>query len=301
MLNEADFYKELLNNLQDGVYFVDRERIITFWNKGAEHITGYNAEKVVGRACHDNILNHVTAEGIQLCGEHCPLAACMQDGQPRQVEAFLHHADGHRVPVLLRATPLPDEHGRIIGAVESFYNNESVITTRRQLQDMRLTANMDPVTGIGNRRYLEGRLRATLAEASHTRVGVGLLFIDVDHFKQFNDAYGHDIGDRVLSMVAKNLHLNLRMTDTIGRWSGDEFIVLLTEVRNKQHLRSIAMKLKRLVECSRIDLEDKSLFVTISVGGTILLRGDTPETFLHRADELMYSSKKLGRNYVTVG
>jgi diguanylate cyclase (GGDEF)-like protein/PAS domain S-box-containing protein len=301
MLREKDFYKELIDNLYDGVYFVDRERVITFWNKGAERITGYRAEQAVGRACRDNMLNHVTANGVPLCGDGCPLAACMQDGRPRKAEVFLHHADGYRVPVVIRATPLRDDQGEIIGAIESFYNNESVITTRRQLHEMRRAVLIDPLTGISNRRHLEGRLQAMIAESRHTNVGLGLLFIDVDHFKEFNDNFGHVTGDRILSMVANDLRHNLRTTDTVGRWAGDEFLAILSDVRDKLHLRSIAVKLKNLVECSRIDLEEKSLFVTISVGGTLLLPDDTPESFVRRADELMYSSKKLGRNRVAVG
>jgi len=296
-----NFYKELVDNLLDGIYFVDRERIITYWNKGAERITGYSAAQAVGRSCRENMLNHVDGNGALLCGEHCPLAACMQDGQSRETEAYLHHAEGYRVPVLIRAVPLRNEDGEIIGAVESFYNNESVLTTRRKLVEMRHAVLIDPLTGINNRLHLEGRLRAVIAESEHTKVGVGLLFIDVDHFKHFNDSYGHEIGDRVLRMVANNLRHNLRTNDTIGRWAGDEFVVILSDVRDKQHLRSIASKLKKLVEYSRLDLEDKSLFVTVSVGGTLLLPDDTPESFIRRADELMYSSKKLGRNYVVVG
>jgi diguanylate cyclase (GGDEF)-like protein/PAS domain S-box-containing protein len=299
--NEKDFYKDLIDNLYDGVYFVDRDRTITYWNKGAERITGYSAEQAIGRACRDNMLNHVTANGVPLCGDGCPLAACMQDGQPRKAEVFLHHADGHRVPVVIRATPLRNDGGEIIGAIESFYNNESILTTRRQLHEMRRAVLVDPLTGISNRRHLEGRLRAMIAESHHTKVGMGLLFIDVDRFKEFNDSFGHVTGDRVLSMVANDLRHNLRSTDTVGRWAGDEFLALLSDVQDSHNLRSIAAKLKKMVECSRIDLEDKSLFVTISVGGTLLLPEDTPQSLVRRADELMYSSKKSGRNHVVVG
>jgi diguanylate cyclase (GGDEF)-like protein/PAS domain S-box-containing protein len=301
MLSEKDFYKELIDNLYDGVYFVDRNRVITYWNKGAERITGYSAHQAIGRPCRDNMLNHVTANGAQLCGDSCPLAACMEDGQPRKAEVFLHHANGYRVPVVVHATVLRNEEGKIIGAIESFYNNESVITTRRQLSEMRRAVLVDPLTGISNRRHLEGRLRAMIAESEHTNMGVGLLFIDVDRFKEFNDNYGHEIGDRILCMVANDLRHNLRTTDTVGRWGGDEFVAIVSDVGDSQNLRSIATKLKQLVECSRLDLEDKNLFVTISVGATLLLPDDTHESFVRRADRLMFYSKSVGRNLVTVG
>ena len=80
MLEDNNFYKDLIDNLFDGVYFVDRERLITYWNKGAERITGYESNQVIGRSCRDNMLNHVTADGEQLCTSQCPLAACMEDG-----------------------------------------------------------------------------------------------------------------------------------------------------------------------------------------------------------------------------
>src|SRR5512142_1670458 len=120
MTEEKDFYKDIIDNLYDGVYFVDRDRVITYWNKGAERITGYKAAQVIGRACRDNVLNHVTADGTELCDAECPLAACMWDGKVREADVFLHHADGHRVPVLGRAAPLRDEAGNITGAVETF-------------------------------------------------------------------------------------------------------------------------------------------------------------------------------------
>ena len=104
MPEEKNFYKDIIDNLYDGIYFVDRDRVITYWNKGAERITGYSPAQTIGRSCRDNLLNHVTASGVQLCQNHCPLAAVMEDGREREVEVFLHHAQGHRLPVMIRAT-----------------------------------------------------------------------------------------------------------------------------------------------------------------------------------------------------
>lgn len=221
MPEESDFYKDIIDNLYDGVYFVDRERMITYWNKGAERITGYAGRQVVGRSCRDNLLNHVTANGVQLCQEQRPLAACMEDGNTREADVFLHHADGHRVPVLVRATPMRDAKGNIIGAVETFTGDMGVMTVRQELRELRRSVQMDQLTGIGNRQYLERRLRAVIAELEHqTCPTVGLLFMDIDHFKQFNDTYGHDIGDKTLRMVATTLRHNLRKSDVLGRWGG---------------------------------------------------------------------------------
>ncbi|MGE5642841.1 MAG: PAS domain-containing protein, partial [Byssovorax cruenta] len=184
MADENNFYKDIVDNLYDGIYFVDRDRVITYWNKGAERITGYPAEQTIGRGCRENLLNHVTASGTQLCLHNCPLAAVMEDGKEREAEVFLHHADGHRLPVVIRASALRDQDGNIIGAIESFSNNNSVIDARRRLRELRQIAMTDSLTGIGNRKYLEGRLSAAIAEYQNNASVAGLLFIDVDHFKQ---------------------------------------------------------------------------------------------------------------------
>ena len=298
MFDDPNFYKELLENLYDGIYFVDHDRRITYWNKGAEHITGYAAQQVVGKHCRDNLLNHVTANGIELCLDHCPLAATMQDGKRREAEVFLHHADGHRVPVLVRASPIYDAAGQVIGAVEAFSDNTSQILVRRKNEQLQKTVLLDPLTGIGNRRNIELRLKAELLMFQDTSNSFGLLFIDIDHFKAVNDTYGHDQGDKVLRMVANTLQHNLRATDAIGRWGGEEFVILLRDI-DRAGLDSVAKKLLFLVSKSRLDEEQQSLSVTVSLGATLALKEDTMESLVHRADQLMYESKNTGRNRVT--
>ncbi|HMB25100.1 MAG TPA: diguanylate cyclase [Anaerolineales bacterium] len=301
MADEKNFYKDIIDNLYDGVYFVDRDRLITYWNKGAERITGYSSAQTVGRSCYDNLLNHVTASGVQLCMNRCPLAAVMEDGREREVEVFLHHAQGHRLPVVVRATAMRDETGKIIGAIETFSNNSNVINTRRELREMHRIAMTDPLTRIGNRRFLDGRLRAAIAEFKSNGSRAGLLSMDLDRFKHFNDLYGHNTGDSVLRMVAQTIRYALRATDSIGRWGGEEFIAILHDLRDDDDLQAAAEKIRTLVEHSRLDLDGQGLIVTVSVGGTMLRAGDTPDSFVSRADQLMYQSKLAGRNRVTIG
>jgi diguanylate cyclase (GGDEF)-like protein/PAS domain S-box-containing protein len=302
MPEESDFYKDIIDNLYDGVYFVDRQRVITYWNKGAERITGYHGQQVIGRSCRDNLLNHVTANGVQLCYSQCPLAACMEDGKTREADIFLHHADGHRVPVLVRAAPLRDANGEIIGAVETFTGDIGAMTVRRELRELRRTVQTDKLTEIGSRLFIERRLHAAITELEYsTGTAVGILYMDIDHFKQCNDTYGHGVGDKVLRMVAATLQHNLRQSDVVGRWGGEEFLAVLYDIESVETLKSIAEKLRVLVEYSRFDLPEMSLSVTISVGATLLQPSDTHESVIRRADELLYKSKRNGRNQVSIG
>jgi diguanylate cyclase (GGDEF)-like protein/PAS domain S-box-containing protein len=301
MAKQDEFYKNLIDNMYDGVYFVDCDRRITYWNKGAERITGYPSSTVIGRFCRDNLLNHVTAEGKMLCGDGCPLAACMQDGNIRDVEVYLHHADGHRVPVQVRAAPIRDKTGEITGAVETFSKAPSVRVDQMELVDLRSKVNSDELTGLRNRAYIERRLQGLVAEGGNQPPAIGILFIDIDHFKLVNDTHGHGIGDRVLKMVSETIRDNLRSTDIAGRWGGDEFIAILDDVTLLTSVKKIAEKIRVLVEQSRLDVEEQSYSVTISIGGTLLGANDTRESLVKRADELMYKMKQAGRNRVEVG
>jgi diguanylate cyclase (GGDEF)-like protein len=202
---------------------------------------------------------------------------------------------------MVRGTPLRDEEGNIIGAVESFSNNKSVINARRQLRELRHISHTDKLTDIGNRHFLEGRLLAVMAESQHNNSSAGLLFMDIDHFKQFNDTHGHLIGDKVLQMVTATAKHALRSTDAIGRWGGEEFVAVLNEINDDNDLYVIAEKVRTLIEFSRLDINDQNLTVTVSIGATQVAPDDTLESIIHRADVLMYQSKKAGRNTVTIG
>jgi diguanylate cyclase (GGDEF)-like protein/PAS domain S-box-containing protein len=299
MLGDDGFYKAVLDNLYDGVYFVDRDRRIRYWNLGAERITGYPSAAVVGQRCADNLLVHVDGEGRELCRHGCPLARAMEDGGTHEAQVFLHHASGHRVPVSVRIAPLRDAAGNIVGAVEVFNESSALLHTQQRVDELTRAAEEDALTGVGNRRHGELQLAAALTECSvHGRCS-GLLFLDVDHFKQVNDRFGHAAGDRVLRMVADTLRHNVRATDTVARWGGEEFLVLIPRV-DPRGLSGIADKLRMLVAASHLKSGGAQLRVTVSIGGTMTRPGDTVETLLARADESLYRSKSEGRDRTSI-
>ena len=294
-----DFYRRLLDNMFDGVYFVDTKRRITFWNKGAERITGYQAEEVVGRSCANNILRHVTDAGKQLCVSGCPLEGTIKDGLPREAEVYLHHKNGQRIPVLVKSAPIHDEHGNIIGAVEIFSENFKSVYANEKLRELEEEVFKDPLTGIGNRMFATMHLENLISNMERHGVPFGLLFVDIDHFKNINDTYGHNVGDDILRMTAKTLANGLRPADQPCRWGGEEFLLMLPNV-SRETLAAIAERLRILVERSWLDHEGKNISVTISLGGTISAPGDDVESVVQRADQQLYHSKQSGRNQVTL-
>jgi diguanylate cyclase (GGDEF)-like protein/PAS domain S-box-containing protein len=298
MKDSLEQYKAILDNLYDGVYLVDKERRILYWNAAAERITGFTSQQVVGTRCMDNVLNHVTANGVQLCHNGCPLLATMMDGKRREAEVYLHHQNGHRLPVLVRTSPFHNDEGEIIGGVEVFSDNTSLLSIRTHMRRLEDINQRDPLTNIGNRRFLERRLNLALADFEQNRVPFGIIFADIDNFKKFNDTYGHELGDNVLRMVANTLAGNIRIEDTAVRWGGEEFVILLNGV-DAAGLCIAAEKLRSLVENSHLSISDAQLNITISGGVAMMHVDETIEALLHRADQNMYKSKKAGRNRIT--
>jgi len=298
MKTDDTFYKTLLDNLYDGVYFVDQDRRITYWNKGAEHITGYPASTVVGKHCSDNILVHVDREGNSLCLGMCPLGDTIRDGEARSSDAYLQHKDGHRVHVFVRVAPIRGEDGQIAGGVEVFTDNTSVAEAHERLAELEHLAFLDPLTGLANRRYAEITLNARLEELDRYGWPFGVIFIDIDNFKDVNDRHGHDAGDEVLKMVAKTLQNSVRTFDTVSRWGGEEYVAVIAHVEGDE-LVATANRCRALVEQSSFR-GAMPISVTISLGATLARQGDTVASLIKRADGLMYKSKAAGRNAVTV-
>jgi diguanylate cyclase (GGDEF)-like protein/PAS domain S-box-containing protein len=294
-----DFHKTLLDNLYDGVYFVDPTRTITYWNKGAERISGFSANEVLGRSCSDNLLIHVDDSGAELCLCGCPLASTLKDGQLREAEVYLHHKDGHRVPVSVRIAPIFDENNTITGAVEIFTNSSAQRDIMNELSEMKHMSMLDPLTRLGNRRAVALDFERKIKALRHFNVPFGLLFVDLDVFKNINDTYGHEIGDRVLVMVAKSLTSAVRGVDKVYRWGGEEFLALVTGI-DAVRFRAIAERMRRLVEASGLPTTSGLLRVTVSVGGCMANPADTLETLVQRADAMMYRAKNSGRNCCSI-
>jgi len=144
------FREELFDGLYDGVYFVDRERRIQYWNHSAELLTGYSASEAVGIHCFENLLMHANQEGCALCLK-CPIASTIVDGKRREAEMYLRHKLGHRVPVFIRVAPVVDSAGLIVGAVEVFSDRTAKTNIDRRVGELESFAFRDALTGVRNR------------------------------------------------------------------------------------------------------------------------------------------------------
>ena len=284
----------ILDDLHEGLYVLDQERKISYWNPGAERITGFAAEEVVGRPCSANILVHTSREGEFLCRGACPAAATIDDGQTRESHAYLRHKGGHRLLVRIRTVAVYD-NGQVVGAAELFTEDTVEQAMKERIRELERMALLDSLTEVGNRRFVEVRLRERLEELRRYGWPFGVLFVDIDHFKAFNDRHGHLMGDRVLRMVACTLVNGVRSFDVVGRWGGEEFVVIVSNSKNGG-FSATADRLRALVARSNIAHDERIFQVTVSIGATVATDKDTIESLIGRADELMYESKNRGRN-----
>jgi diguanylate cyclase (GGDEF)-like protein/PAS domain S-box-containing protein len=297
---ENESYARIIDNMHDGLYFVDRNRVITYWNKAAERISGFTSQEVIGKSCSDNILTHIDADGNSLCFGMCPLQASIDDGNPRENEVYMHHKNGHRIPVSVRTSVLTAKNGEILGGIELFTDISNQSANKLRIKELEKMALLDNLTQLANRNYIEKELKSRFEETKRLNVPFGILFMDIDFFKKFNDTYGHDVGDEVLKFVANTFVSNSRPFDLYGRWGGEEFIGIIRNI-TASNLELLGNRIRLLLENSYITHEGEKLHVTISIGATSVDPDDTTDTLLKRADTLLYQSKKEGRNLLTMG
>lgn len=209
-------------------------------------------------------------------------------------------------------------HKRVCGAL--FLTRESEAFTARELRLLRIYCNQaavaienaivyervenlaatDALTGLFNRRYLDGALERELARADRSGSSLALLLLDIDHFKSFNDSYGHAMGDLVLKKVATTLQRCLRQADVLARFGGEEFVVLLPQVGERGAVES-AERIRAALERSGIHPGGPRKRLTVSIGLAMLRdHADTSEALLRAADEALYRAKDAGRNRVVV-
>jgi diguanylate cyclase (GGDEF)-like protein/PAS domain S-box-containing protein len=288
---DEETYRGILESVHDGVYMTDHSRRICYWNGSAERITGFTAKEVLGTHCWDNLLQHVDEDGNSLCRGQCALSQALCHGSCEEMEAFLHHKKGHRVRVRIRASPVRNRAGAVIGAVEVFTDNFSSRQAEERIAELERMAYLDGLTEVANRRYADISLAIALNEYRRYGWPFGVILLDVDRFKEINDRFGHAMGDAVLRIVAATLTNTSRPSDLVARWGGDEFLVIVKNTSQEQ-LDLIAEKYENLVAASAPIGSWDPIGVAISAGAAAASPNDTPTSLVARADRRMYARKR---------
>ncbi|MGQ0699057.1 MAG: putative bifunctional diguanylate cyclase/phosphodiesterase [Panacagrimonas sp.] len=280
-----------LNSIGDAVMSTDVWGSVTYLNTVAESLTGWSRDEAHGRPVEEvfHIIDATTREVVPN-----PMTQSVRENRTVALtpNCMLVRRDGKESAIEDSAAPIHDRRGQVTGAVMVFHD----VTTARALSlRMSFLAQHDSLTDLPNRILLNDRLGQAMTLAQRRDHKLAVLFLDVDRFKHVNDSLGHATGDRLLRSFAERLLASVRSSDTVSRQGGDEFVILLSEVRSADDAAITAEKiLVALSAPHRIDEHD--LHLTASIGIVVYPDdGVDIETLLRNADVAMYHAKDKGR------
>jgi diguanylate cyclase (GGDEF)-like protein/PAS domain S-box-containing protein len=296
---QPEIFRNVLESLQTGVYFVDRDQKILFWNDGAEKITGYLRHEVVGAFCRENLI--AAADGAKniLSDAADAITSVLRDGKPTIARVSLRHKEGHRIFVRLRGVPIRNGHGTIIGAAESFEESLSASDWNRRQNKLLDYGCLDPVTGVLTQGVILTHLRENLATFIEHLMPFSILRVEVDHMDRLRASYGLAVVSPVLRIAAQTIENSLRPTDFLGRLGDNQFLAILTEC-GLSDIRRTADRVRKMVNSSEVEWWGDRWTVTASLGGTTVGTGDSLESILERTERALGDSLAAGGNCVTV-
>jgi len=290
LFNENERAQSTLNCIADAVVCTDMSGNITFFNPIAGRMTGWPLNQAVGRPLAEafRIVDATTRKAIP-----DPMAKAVSEDHAGELpsNSVLIHRDGHEVFIEDSVAPIHDSEGKVTGAVIVF---RDVSVARAQSEQIIHLAEHDSLTGLPNRLLLCDRVGQAISLARRHGGRAAVLFLDVDGFKRINDSLGHAAGDEFLKSLAKRLQNCVRTPDTVSRQGGDEFVLLLQDVREPEDAATTARRVLQAV--SEVHLADHpELLVTASIGISVFPDdGLDAETLIKNADVAMYQAKKNG-------
>jgi diguanylate cyclase (GGDEF)-like protein/PAS domain S-box-containing protein len=284
--HQAAQNRDLYDQSQCGLLLSSWNGLLVDCNESFVAMTGYGSRaEMVGLPAIDFYADPAERQKV--------VTELLQNGVVRNLKLSLKRKSGELLPVLLNARlsrDRDDQPFEIEGAILD-------ISEHRRLEDKLIwQAQHDPLTGLPNRTTVENRLREALARADREGACVALLCIDLDRFKFVNDNYGHEMGDEYLRQFVARLSTRVRATDTFGRVGGDEFVVILENIRSEEDTARIARDLIHSLN-TPLDVQGQQLAASISIGIAQYPRDAANLTaLLRRADRALYRAKELGRN-----
>jgi diguanylate cyclase (GGDEF)-like protein/PAS domain S-box-containing protein len=280
-----------LDCIGDAVMCTDARGNVTFLNLVAEAMTGWSREEAAGRPLRD-VFRIVDATSHETIPDPMERAVDRNRVVHLPTNTLLIRRDGFETPIEDSASPIHDREGRSTGAVIVFRDVTAVRAIAIQLTHL---AHHDYLTGLPNRMLLNDRIDQAIAVARRKHNKVGLLFLDLDRFKEINDSLGHSVGDAVLQAVGRCLVKCVRASDTVSRQGGDEFVVLLSDMENAGLASATATRMLQAVE-QIPSVDEHALHLTASIGVCVYPDdGSDAETLLRHADTAMYQAKLKGR------
>ncbi|RPI36826.1 MAG: EAL domain-containing protein [Nitrospiraceae bacterium] len=286
-------YRMLLNSTAEAIYGIDPNGNCIICNASFLRQMGYEKEEdVLGKNIHE-LIHYKRADGTEYPMNECQIyKGLIKGGGVHVDDEVFWRADGSSFYGEYWSYPI-EKRGEVIGAVVSLLD---VSERRRMEEEIRQQAYHDTLTGLPNRIVFMDRLNLAITQAHRNKQILALLFLDLDRFKDINDAYGHGIGDQLLREVAIRIKSCLRETDTVARIGGDEFSIMLSDVKQMEDASRIAGKIIAAIQ-QPYNISNHELHMSTSIGISIYPDDSIrPEMLLRNADIAMYHAKGQGRN-----
>jgi diguanylate cyclase (GGDEF)-like protein/PAS domain S-box-containing protein len=298
-LGSQELYRMVLDSLPVAVCAVDREGKVILWNDGAERVTGYLRQDVLGRPCTEAFLEHADTDNNPMEGNALPLVETMRDGKCVTLRASLRKKSGQSVGVHLRTVPLRGDDGRMHGAAELFEEEITRSPTDRRHDKLAVAGCMDQLTGILNHSMILAHLQEALSLHKVYPVPFCAICISIDGLAKIRERYGQAAVDATLNVVAQTLQSALRPTDFLGRWLEQEFLAILTEC-GKDDVTKVGDRLQKMAQRAHVSWWGDTWSVTISIGATPVQDMDTAGGVVSRAEEGMRKSSDGCGNQIVV-
>jgi len=298
-LSDQDIYQAVLESLQTGVYIVDRNRRIRFWNEGAEQITGYLRQDVVGRFLRDHLLTTGDKAKDLDSDPDDPLNLAFRDGKPSSVDVSILHKEGYRVPIVLRTLPIRNSHGAVVGAAESFERNRSASEWTRRQSTFADLACLDAATGVAAKSFMETQLREHVNIFAENNAPFGILLVEIDHLEEFRATRGPGVVSTILRVIAQSIMNCVRPTDLVGCWGENQFMAILMACRESE-VGLVGERVRKMIVQAEIEWWGDTFSVTSPMGGAGCRPEDELEDLVARAAASLQESIVKGGNCVTV-
>jgi diguanylate cyclase (GGDEF)-like protein/PAS domain S-box-containing protein len=294
LFEEKERAQVTLDSIGDAVISTSIDGRVSYMNAVAETLTGFSRDEAIGRPL-SAIFHVVDAKSLKPTADPAQRAIQSDSIVALAANALLIAKDGVKLAIEDSAAPIHNRDGAVVGAVIVFHDARF---SRETTSRMAYLAQHDALTGLHNRSSFYDRFEQSLALAQRHGKQMGLLFIDLDNFKDMNDVRGHDCGDLILVALARKLQTCVRLTDTICRYGGDEFVVLLSEIDEPHQAIAVAEKIRETMAVSMV-IAGHGISLQLSIGVSVYPdNGKTADALLKRADSAMYQVKTLKRQPV---
>lgn len=283
-IHDPEIFRMVLDSLALGIYVVDRDGKILFWNQGAEHITGHLSHEVIGHSRTDSILAQCNEQSCSVCDEACPFTDVRRDGKPRQLRLSLHHKLGHSVPVLFRITPIRDSHGSIVYVAGSFDEQRRATEDKRN-QRVPTPENCLDESGVSSRGFIQFHLRESLAGLAEYQIPFSIMFLELEQFDHLRTTHGHEAAEAMARAVGETLRDGLRPDDSVGRWAEDQFMAVLSNC-GTLGVEKAGERVHRMMANAGIQWWGDRLNATTVMGYATAQTADTAQSLVQRAQPL---------------